>query len=232
MFSEGDLRLGIDIGIRGHLDFAERLQAMGDLENVHFTVGFHPSQTGSISPDQAADSIASLLSHSRVKAVGEIGMDFHWDFGTTDEQSALCIAQIEAANMAGLPVIIHNRQATEPLLRLLLQHPPRAGGIMHCFEGSWEQAAAFLDLGMHISFAGNMTFKRNQEIRETLARIPMDRLLLETDSPYLTPEPKRGRPNHPGRICHIYQRAAGLRGLETAELADQVYRNTTELFAL
>ncbi len=232
LFTEGKLRMGIDIGIHGNRDFPERHEMLAGVSNVYFTVGFHPSTTGSIAADTVHTALFPLLSHPRVVAVGEIGMDFHWDFGSEQEQADLFQAQIACANATGLPVIIHNRKAMKNIKQVLREHPPQAGGIMHCFEGDSEDAQAFLDLGMHISFAGNLTFKRNTMLRETLRYIPESRLLLETDSPYLTPEPMRGRPNHPGLIAHIYETAATLRETSVDNLAESVFRNARQLFRI
>ncbi|GAB6090049.1 TatD family hydrolase [Spirochaeta dissipatitropha] len=230
LFLNGDIRHAIEIGIHGHTDFPERKAALGDIPSIGFTIGFHPSQCGAVSPVDVSDLLEKHLTDPAVVAVGECGMDFHWDFGSTTDQSELFEAQVLLANKHSLPVIVHNRDATEQILELLQGTSPEAGGVMHCFESDRTIAAAFLDLGMHISFAGNLTFKRNNVLREVCAYIPSERLLLETDSPYLTPEPFRGKANSPGLIKHIYECAAAQRKTSVEEICDLVYRNSTKLF--
>lgn len=230
LFLKGEIRSAVEIGIHGHADFMERNSALGDIPSIGFTIGFHPSQCGTVSPDDISGLLGDILHERSVVAVGECGMDFHWDFGSASDQRELFEAQIHLANKYSLPIVVHNRDATAQILEVLQYIKPNTGGVMHCFEADKTAAAAFLDLGMHISFAGNLTFKRNSNLRDVCAYIPDDRFLLETDSPYLTPEPFRGKANSPALITYIYECAANQRKTSIEKMCELVYCNSSKLF--
>ncbi len=226
---DAHISLAIDVSIRGHIDMDQRLKALKDYPFVYFSAGYHPGRTNSIAAQEAAKQLEPLLDIERVVAVGETGLDYYRDYGEADAQKQLFAVQLELAQQKKLPVIIHNRQASKDVIAMLQSIPLNASGIIHCFDADLESAHRFLDLGMYISFSGNITFKRNEELRKILTEIPDDRLLLETDSPYLTPEPKRGKTNHPGRIIHSYKMAAQCRNTTVEKLAKQVQENTKKL---
>lgn len=230
LFGTQSVSLAIDIGIRGAEEFAERKKNIGDIPEVYLCCGYHPSQTRYIDPQDIEAALAPVLSDEKVIGVGEMGMDFHWDFGSAIEQKNVFMAQIETANRHSLPIIVHNRKASKDVLAVLQDCRPEYGGIMHCFDSDLDTAISALDLGMYISFAGNLTFKRNQYLRELIRAIPIDKLLLETDSPYLTPEPKRGQPNNPANIEHIYACAAAARNISVDKIVHAVRANTQQLF--
>jgi len=197
---------------------------------VYATVGVHPNDT----PKLAADTFSNLqrlLSHPKVKALGEIGLDYHW--GTPKEiQTPAFVRQLELAAEVKLPIIIHTRDAWTDTLDVLKTNWVGNGlpCLMHCFTGTPEQAEECLALGFHLSFGGVTTFPKSVAIREAARITPSDRLLLETDSPYLAPVPFRGKRNEPAYVAHTAKVIAELRGVSIEELARQTTQNFCTLF--
>ncbi|MFW6234133.1 MAG: TatD family hydrolase, partial [Spirochaetota bacterium] len=169
---------------------------------------------------------------SRTVAVGEIGMDRYRDYATPELQRVLLIRQVEIANRHNLPVIIHNRDAEEELLQAFAECTPECESIMHCYSGPSGYVHRFLDLGFSFSFGGNVTFKNAQNIREAMMQVPLDRLMLETDAPYLAPHPRRGRTNHPGLIGHTYDAVSETRGISRRELVEAAADNAARVFGI
>mgnify|MGYP006266146851 CR=1 FL=1 len=216
-FDDG-LSYALDIAVTLD-DFEERRQELSELDGVYLSAGLHPSGAGSVTFETAEPELRRLLSQPRVVALGEIGLDRYRDHGTPEEQRELFLAQIELARELGLPVVVHNRDATPDILDVFRAHPPAAESIMHCFSADAEAARAFLDLGFSISYGGNVTYKRSDDIREAARMTPSDRLLVETDAPFLAPQAVRGRPNHPGYVGYTYEFLAELRGEAVEDLA-------------
>lgn len=223
------LRGLIDVGI-SPADLDEREARLAGLDWTALTSGMHPSQI--TRPDRAEmlDLLKSQVAAGRIVAVGEIGLDYHWDTGERADAIDLFDAQVTIAAAANLPVIVHNREADTDVLDLLHRHRPR--GVMHCFSQSPDFCRRCLDLGLHISFGGNLTFKGSGLIRESAQIVPLDRLLVETDAPYLSPVPVRGRPNHPGHLGFTLRAIASQRSVEVMELSEATARNAMELFGL
>lgn len=196
-------------------------------------VGIHPNHAHEIQPGDW-DQVLALVDHPRVVAVGETGLDRYWDFTPWSVQQEWFARHLELAHTRGKPVIIHCRECEADLLQQLstLNRPVR--GVLHSFSGNWEQAQAFLGLGLHLSFAGQITFsnKSLDGLRDAAARVPLDRLLVETDSPYLSPHPHRGKVNEPARVVATATRLAQLRGLELSRLAEITSTNARNLFQL
>jgi TatD DNase family protein len=223
-FADG-LRYALDIATRPD-DLKHRRSLAAGRPGILHTVGVHPSGTGQVDPDAALPQIESLLGEPDVVALGEIGLDWHWNFGSPQEQKRLFIAQLELARRRDTPVIIHNRDAEADIYDIVSEHRPPANSIMHCFSADAAYARRFLDLGFLISFAGNVTFKKRAEhIQEAARIVPLDRMLLETDSAFLAPEPARGRPNHPGYVGHVYEFVARQRGIAVEDLSERVRSN-------
>jgi TatD DNase family protein len=193
---------------------------------IYASVGVHPHEARHFS-DSHAERILKLAQHPRVIAVGEIGLDYYYDHSPRDVQKQVLIRQMELARELKLPIIIHCRDAWADLRAISAVHwkPAGLGGILHCFSGTLEDARAFLDWGFLISFAGNLTFKKAENLREVACVIPPDRLLTETDSPYLAPVPYRGKRNEPAYVRGVTQELARLRNLPEEELARQVLEN-------
>lgn len=193
-------------------------------------VGVHPHDTARVSTGYI-EKLAVLGKESRVVAVGETGLDFYRNLSPAAVQEKRFIEHLELACHLKKPVIIHSRDANEDTLRVLKKGPlPPERGVMHCFSGSLQEAHAFLDLGFYISVAGPVTFPRNHDLRKLVKEIPLHRLLLETDSPYLSPQPYRGKRNEPAFIRAIYERVARALEMNFDELAHQVSANALGLF--
>ncbi len=203
-------------------------------EGVYAAVGVHPHDAR-LFDDAAAARLNKLVGSSpRVLAWGEIGLDYHYDNSPRDVQREVFTRQLRLARTAGLPVIIHTRAADEDTANILRAEWAGAnlGGIMHCFGGDWGLAEVALALGFMISFAGNVTFKKAEPLRDIARRVPLDRLLVETDCPFLTPVPFRGQRNEPARVVETARFVAELRGLAPDELGRITSNNFARLFNL
>lgn len=178
------------------------------------------------------ETLQNLLLDPRIKAIGEIGLDYYWEKNESkrQEQQRVFIDQIEWANKNHLPIIVHCRDAIEDTYRILKEHKPLYGCVMHCYSGSLEMAKKFLDLGCYISLAGPVTFKNAKTPKEVASYVPLNRLLIETDSPYLTPEPHRGKMNSPKNVVLIGEYIAKIKNVSIKEVERATSRNACELF--
>lgn len=194
------------------------------------TVGVHPHDASKAN-DEVYRRLSDLLVHPKVVALGEIGLDYHYDFSPRDVQQAVFIEQMKIARDARMPIVIHTREAWEDTLSLLREHWAPAGisGIMHCFSGSPEQAREALDLGFYLSFGGIVTFPKALDIQEAARHTPPDRLLIETDAPYLAPVPKRGKRNEPAYVVETGRKLASLRGETLDSIASLTSANFQRL---
>ena len=193
---------------------------------IYASVGVHPHEAQHFK-DSHAEKIRKLAQHPKVVALGEIGLDYYYDHSPRDVQKQVLIRQMELARELKLPIIVHCRDAWADLREIAATHwkPTGLGGILHCFTGSHEDAHAFLDWGFLISFAGNLTFKKAENLREVARVVPLDRLLTETDSPYLAPVPFRGKRNEPAYVRGVTQELARLCNLTEEEIARRVLEN-------
>ena len=199
---------------------------------IYAAVGWHP-QDAITMQDGDLEWIASLCQEKKVVAIGEIGLDYYWDTSPKDVQHHVFRQQIGLARELNMPIVIHNRDAHEDVVRILREEKAsEVGGIMHSFSGSWEIAKMCLDMGFHISFGGPITFKNAKQPKEVLKQVPMDRLLIETDSPYLTPHPFRGKRNESANVALVAEAAASLKGIEIEELAQITNKNALERFGI
>ncbi len=194
------------------------------------SAGVHPHSAKDWSP-HAQSEIAALTERKKVVAIGEIGLDYYYDNSPREAQKACFADQLELARALDLPVIIHSRDATQDTMALLHAHPVKAG-VLHCFSGSVETAKQALQLGYYISFAGPVTFKNAKNLLEVAAYVPADRYLIETDAPYLAPEPYRGKRNCSIYVKQVAQKLAGLRGLDLETVAAQTQKNAKTLFGI
>jgi TatD DNase family protein len=214
----------------GSLERAVRVAE--EYENVFAAAGVHPHDAR-LFDDAAEERLAKLLQGSvRAVAWGEIGLDYHYDHSPRDVQREVFRRQLRLAREAGLPVIIHSREADEDTVEILAEEWAGAerGGVMHCFGGGRWMAERALELGFYISFAGNVTFKKAEPLREVALAVPPDRLLVETDCPYLAPVPHRGRRNEPAYVADTARFVAGLRGTTPEELGRVTSDNFSRLF--
>ncbi len=203
-------------------------------EDVYAAVGVHPHDAR-LYDEQAAERLHEIVRGSaRVLAWGEIGLDYHYDHSPREVQREVFTRQLRSAREAQLPVIIHTRAADDDTVAILRAEWRAAGlpGIMHCFGGGWPLAEAALELGFLISFAGNVTFKNAEALRDIARRVPLERLLVETDCPYLTPVPYRGRRNEPARVVETARVVADLHELDAAEFGQRTSANFARLFKL
>ncbi len=217
-----------------HAGNLERAVAVAEkYEGVYAAVGVHPHDA-SLYDDAAEARLLKLSAHPRVIAWGEIGLDYHYDNSPRVVQREVFARQLRGARAVGLPVIIHSRAADEETVEILGAELTGAerGGIMHCFGGALEMAEAVLALGFMISFAGNITFKKADALREVARQVPLERMLVETDCPYLTPEPFRGRRNEPARVVETARFLAALLGIDVDEFARVTSDNFAHFFRL
>jgi len=184
------------------------------------TVGIHPHDAAKAT-DPDFQRLAELLSHPKVVALGEIGLDYHYDFSPRETQTSVFIQQMEIAAAAKKPIVIHTREAWDDTAALLEQYwkPHGMGGIMHCFSGGPAEAQRALDLGFYLSFGGIVTFPKALDLQAAAKEAPVDRILVETDSPYLAPVPKRGKRNEPALVVHTARKLADLRGQSLEEVS-------------
>ena len=200
---------------------------------IYAAIGYHPTEIYGISETDFLD-VMNLLKHPKVVALGEIGLDYYWikDEKERELQKEYFIRQINIANENNLPISIHNRDAIEDCLKILKEHPLKMGGVMHCYSGSVESMNEFLKCGMYISLGGPVTFKNAKTPKEVAKAVPLDKLLVETDSPYLAPHPFRGTQNEPEKIKFIVEEIANLRGVSYKEIEDETYKNALRIFKI
>lgn len=197
--------------------------------DIFFSVGVHPSEQAGEEP--TLERLLALSAHPKCIAIGETGLDYHWCKGDTEWQRERFRVHIRAARATGKPLIIHTREARADTIRLLHEEQAESvGGIMHCFTEDMATAEAAIALGMHISFSGIVTFRSAEALREVALAVPLDRMLVETDSPYLAPVPHRGRSNEPRYVADVCAFVAQLRGMPVAELARITTDNFFRLF--
>lgn len=212
-------------------DFPNVLALAEAHPHLYASVGVHPDNTGVRDPDVA--ELVALARHPKIVAIGETGLDYFRLKGDLEWQRQRFRRHIEASRKTGKPLIIHTRSAAEDTIRLMREErADEAGGVMHCFTESWDIAQAALDLGFYISFSGIVTFKSATELREVACKVPLDRMLVETDSPYLAPVPHRGKTNQPGYVKHTAEAIAALRGIPFGELAAATTDNFFRLFRI
>lgn len=198
--------------------------------NVLAAVGVHPHDADQYGA-HAADSLAELAKGERVVAYGEVGLDYHYDHSPRPTQRAAFERQLDEAARLGLPVIIHSRDAADDTRAILSEHAPlAAGGVMHCYTYGADQVDWVLELGLHIGLTGVVSFPKGEEAREVAACVPLDRLLIETDAPYLAPVPYRGRTNEPAYVSIVAEAIGRVRGVDGSEIAATTTRNAGNLF--
>ncbi|MCF7927959.1 MAG: TatD family hydrolase [Spirochaetales bacterium] len=227
------LDLGIDIATNEE-GFDLRTSFDQRYPNLYHTVGLSHYEAAREPASQNAglEVIKRQASSSKVVAVGEIGLDYHHNAAPPKDQKKLFAKQLELAHSLDLPVVIHNRNADEDVYEILESHDLRRRGIIHCFSSDRDTALRFYELGYLISFAGNLTFKNASALRAAAQALPPESFIVETDAPYLSPEPNRGRPNHPAQVKHTYQYLADLRGLALQDLAIQIRSNIRDLLGV
>ena len=221
----------------GTLDCAVKIAEQH--QSVYATIGIHPHEA-QLAKDSDFAELEKLSRNDKVIAWGEIGLDYYYDHSPRDIQQKVFIRQMELAGAAKLPIVIHCRpsdnsdNAWEDCLALIEQHSKSSGqgGVLHCFTGAWAHAQRALDLGFMISFAGNVTFPKAQQIREAAKQVPLDRILIETDCPFLAPVPNRGKRNEPAFVKEVAWQLGQLRGVSTEDIGHQTAQNFYKFFKL
>ena len=197
---------------------------------VYASIGVHPHDSKSMT-DETVSQIEQMLSHPKAVAVGEIGLDYHYDFSPRDVQRKRFREQMELARKLNMPVIVHEREALGDTLDIISEYSDLTG-VVHCFSGSWETAKTILDKGWHLSFTGVVTYKNARRALEVIEKMPADRIMLETDCPYLSPEPMRGKINSSLYLPHIAAKIAEVRGVTTEEIAALTMENGKRFFGI
>lgn len=197
--------------------------------HLYAAIGVHPHQAAEVPPRYLSE-LRALARGSKVVALGEMGLDYHYTFSPRETQLRVFQEQLELAGELALPVIIHDREAHADTVKLLLQRQPPVGGVLHCYSGSLELAQQLLPLGLRFSFGGAVTFPNARRLLEVVQGLPAESLLLETDSPYLAPVPRRGRRNEPANLNLVAERVAGLRRWTREELALRTTANAKATF--
>ncbi len=219
---------------RTSLSLAETYRGQDGYPTVVAAVGIHPCDGLEIDPadeNGALDTLRTLLTHPLAVALGEIGLDYHWDEDQHDRQKAMFDKQLSLAEETGKMVIIHDRDAHGDTFDLLMAHP-QVCGVLHSYSGSPEMARQLSDKGWYISFSGPVTYKNAAKVKDACAIVPADRLLLETDAPYLPPVPHRGKMNHSGYLVHTATVMAEIRGTTPEDIAEVTYQNACRFFGL
>ena len=202
-------------------------------ENIYAVIGFHPENVFDINDDVLYKTL-ELYKNPKAVGIGEIGLDYHWtkDPEKRELQKQYFIKQIEFANKVGLPISIHSREAFNDTLEILKEHKPLHGGVMHCYSGSVENINDIINLGLYIGLDGPVTFTNAKTPKEVAAEVPLEKLVVETDCPYLSPHPLRGTVNEPANISLIVDAIAESRGMSKKHLLDVLYQNSCKLFNL
>jgi TatD DNase family protein len=210
-------------------EFPQVLALAERYSNIYASVGVHPDYEGEQEP--SLDQLVNLANHPRVVAIGETGLDYYRLQGDLEWQRERFRVHIHAAKESAKPLIIHTREAAQDTLRIMEEEGAgQAGGVMHCFTESWEVAEKAMEIGFYISFSGIVTFKNAKMLKEVARRVPLDRMLIETDSPYLAPVPYRGKINEPGFVKYVAEEIAQLRGIGLEEVATATSKNFFNLF--
>jgi TatD DNase family protein len=223
----------IAVGGAGDMSSNNQAVALADrFENVYATVGMHPHDAKDVGVEELK-SLRELASSPKVVAVGETGLDYYYNHSPHEVQRRVFAQFIHMARETGLPIVVHERDAAkqaEDLLRC--EGAGKLRGVIHCFTGNYEAASAYLDLGFYLSFTGIITFKNAEPLREVVRKVPLERMFVETDSPYLTPVPHRGKRNEPAYVRFVAETIAKVKGVELAEVARVTSENVKKLFRI
>jgi len=225
---EEKLEFAVNIGY--DLESSKRSVELAEkYDFIYAVAGVHPTDIGGYT-DEVEAELENLAKHPKVLAVGEIGLDYHWMTDPKEKQQEIFRRQMEMARRVGKPVVIHTREATRDTLDILKEYPD-VRGIVHCYPGSYESAAEIMD-NYYFGVGGVLTFKNSKKLKETVEKLPMDRIVIETDCPYLTPEPYRGKRNEPVYVEHIAQRIAEIKGISYEEVVRISNENTKKAYGM
>jgi len=227
--------VGKIIAVGGAGDMSSNTEAVAlakTFPDIYATVGMHPHDAKDVSADELK-KLKEIAADPKVVAVGETGLDYYYDHSPRDVQRRVFAEFIHLARETGLPIVVHERDAANDAFELLRgEGEGRLRGVIHCFTGNYEAARAYLDLGFYISFTGIITFKNAEALRDVVRNVPLERMLVETDSPYLTPVPHRGKRNEPAYVRYVGETIASVKGLSLKEVARGTTQNVRELFGI
>lgn len=227
---EDGIKLVINIGCdlmtsKTSVEFAEKYK------QIYAAIGVHPHDAGRTLPYYMVEEFERILKHPKVVAIGEIGLDYYYDHSPRSVQKEIFLEQLNLAKRARLPVIIHVREAFGDFLEIMRREGLEPiKGVMHCYSGSLEVAYECIEMGFYISFAGPVTFKNAKNLKEVAKKLPLDRILIETDCPYLSPEPNRGKRNEPLYVKYVAEEIANLKDISLEKVANATYKNALDLF--
>lgn len=199
---------------------------------IYSAVGFHPHEAKYMDQDAIKEIENLAILNNKVVAIGEIGLDYYYDFSPRDIQEDVFAEQMELANKLDLPFIIHSRDASNDTYEMVKKYKNNVDCVLHCYSQSKEMAKLYLDLGCYLSFAGPVTFKKSTNLQEVAKYTPLDRIFIETDSPYLSPEPKRGKKNEPSNVIYTGKKIAELKEISEKQLFKSTYNNAVRFFKL
>ena len=223
------------IAVGGAGDMSSNREAVAlaaKFENVYATVGMHPHDAKDVSADELK-ALRELAAHPKVVAVGETGLDYYYNHSPHEVQQRVFAQFIHMARETELPIVVHERDAAAQAAELLrVEGAGALRGVIHCFTGNYQAACAYLDLGFYLSFTGILTFKNAEALREVVRQVPLERIFVETDSPYLTPVPHRGKRNEPAYVRFVAETIAQVRGIPLDEVAQVTSANVRRLFAI
>lgn len=227
---KNDVRKIINVGS----NFATSKKAVEIAEqypkDIYAAIGLHPIH---VKDEEFHEEVfLKLAKNKRVVALGETGLDYYYDKSSADAQKELFRRTLKISQIISKPVILHSRDASEDVLSILMEERPEPRGVMHCFQGDWQYAKVILDMGLYISFTGLITFSKNQTTFEVIKNIPLDRLLIETDCPFMTPEPYRGKRNEPAYVIEVAKKIAEIKNTPIEQIAETTSHNAIELFGL
>ncbi len=219
------------ITVADKLDSSRRAVELAEkFDEVYAAVGIHPHDAKTVNPDTIKD-LKKLAKHPKVVAIGEIGLDYYKNHSPQPTQQKVFAQQLDLAGELGLPVIIHDRDANEDVLKIITKHRPKKG-VFHCFSGDIVYAQTVLAMNFYISIAGTVTFKNAGELVDVAKFVPLTKLLVETDSPYLTPHPHRGRKNEPANVRLVAEKIAEIKGIDVSKLLASTQENVSLLFSI
>ncbi len=225
--------VGTIINVGASLEDCRNTLALAErYDFIYAAIGVHPDEVGELDEEQLDWLRREASAREKVVAIGEIGLDYHWDVEPREVQKAWFIRQLDLARELALPVIIHSRDAAQDTFDIMAAHGAGLGGSIHCYSGSPEMALEYVKLGYHIGIGGVLTFKNGRRLKETAAAVPLERILLETDCPYMAPVPYRGKRNNSIYIDYVAQTLAEIKGLSKEEVIAVTEQNAREVFGI
>lgn len=224
--------VGTIVNVSATLESCRKAIALADkYPYIYAAVGIHPDEVGGLNEDTFAD-MKTLFGHKKVVAVGEIGLDYYWDNEPHEVQKKWFVRQLELARELNLPVLIHSREAASDTLYVMKEYAKGLTGVIHCFSYSREIAMEYVKMGFYIGIGGVVTFKNAKKLKEVAEVVPLERILLETDCPYMTPEPYRGKRNQSGYLSYVAEQIAAIKGISAEEVIAQTEKNARTMYRI